>query len=157
MKHFTIARWIILLMFFLIFSLHFGEDSIANWSRDGKRLTRVNFTVRRVRLGDIWHFFFQVLCTRDGWNCVKSTMKRDQDTLLLSSESTHVLVMETVTGITSWVVSCFPVGQLRHAGLLMLTDDTEQSLQNRLRPKKKIVSLKGEGLRMSQDEKNKKL
>ena len=80
-------------------------------------------------------------------------MKRDQDTLLLTSESTHVLVIETVTGITSWVVSSFPVGQLRHAGLLTLTDDTEQSLQNRLRQKKKIVSLKGEGLRMSQDEK----
>ena len=62
-------------------------------------------------------------------------MKWDQNTLLLSSESTHVLVIETVTGITSWVVSCFPVGQLRHAGLLMLTDDTEQSLQNRLRQK----------------------
>ena len=62
-------------------------------------------------------------------------MKRDQDTLLLTSESTHVLVIETVTGITSWVVSSFPVGQLRHAGLLTLTDDTEQSLQNRLRQK----------------------
>ena len=80
-------------------------------------------------------------------------MKRDQDTLLLSSESTHVLVIETITGITSWVVSSFPVGELRHAGLLTLTDDTEQSLQNRLR-QKKIVSLKGEGLRMSQDETN---
>ena len=81
-------------------------------------------------------------------------MKRDQDTLLLSSESTHVLVIETITGITSWVVSSFPVGELRHAGLLTLTDDTEQSLENRLRQKKKIVSLKGEGLRMSQDETN---
>ena len=80
-------------------------------------------------------------------------MKRDQDTLLLSSESTHVLVIETITGITSWVVSSFPVGELRHAGLLTLTDDTEQSLQNRLR-QKKIVSLKGEGLRMPQDETN---
>ena len=37
----------------------------------------------------------------------------------------------------------------------MLTDDTEQSLQNKLR--QKIVSLKGEGLGMSQDEKNLKI
>ena len=136
MKHCTIARWIILLMFF---SLNF-QPSL--WRRvHGKLIPgweevdacEFYSKARKVR----WHltFFFQVLCTRDGWNCVKSTMKRDQDTLLLSSESTHVLVIETVTGITSWVVSCFPVGQLRHAGLLMLIDDTEQSLQNKLRQK----------------------